>query len=638
MAVVRPCLKKIASLSGSKFEAPARPGAAVFGTWTCLTPRKLYLLSLALPALFLVACTGEGIPSLPQGLTATQAAPPATATNLPPLSAEGSTVIANAPDPAPNNEAIIDTVEVLLLESFPTRVNVRVKGKLPDGCVTIERISQERSGSTLTATIFTTRQPDAGCIAQLQAFEQVLPLDVSNLAPGAYTMTVRGSNSVSTTFQWSDDNPAPATATPEPLVSPSASPTRLPSPANGSIEGVVWADFCRLLVNGAPSAGCIPDGRGGYRADGTYNNGEARIVGVQVTLSRGGCTSLNASAVQTATDATGFYSFGNLEPGPYCIAIETQVEPNSSLLLPGTWTYPASGIGRTEVILGPGETKSANFGWDDQFDQIPPGPTACIDQAAYVTDVTIPDNTPVSPGEPFVKIWRIRNTGTCTWGANYALVFTGGEPMGGQGPTPMPQPVQPGGEIELSLALVGPATPGIYRGEWKLQNGSGMLFGSRGDYPFYVQVVVGGAATPTVLPAASIGGVVWEDFCHLPENGLPEGNCVLDSSSGIHRADGVFNSSESGLAGVQVKLSVGECPGNNFVFSTTTTGPDGTYRFDNLQAGPHCVSIDALAEPNASLLLPGAWTFPAVDKVSVTIIAGAEGSQSVDFGWDYQLK
>ncbi|GEM_PF-6543253 len=39
---------KISSLrlSGSKFEEPARPRAAVFGTWTCLTPRKLDLLSL----------------------------------------------------------------------------------------------------------------------------------------------------------------------------------------------------------------------------------------------------------------------------------------------------------------------------------------------------------------------------------------------------------------------------------------------------------------------------------------------------------------------------------------------------------------------------------------------------------------
>lgn len=594
------------------------------------------MVILALPALFLLACTGNGLSSGPAATAEAQA----TATTLPPIGAAGSTIIANAPDLTPNNEAIIGTVEVLLLESFPVQANVRVKGKLPDGCVTIERISQERSGNTFTAKIFTYRQPDAGCIAQLQAFEQILPLEISDLAPGAYTVTVSGANNVSTTFQLSGENSAPPTATPELLASPAASSTPLPIPASGSISGVVWADFCRLLANSAPSAGCIPNGQGGYRADGTYSNGEARIAGVQVALSRGGCVSANAYSWQTATDTTGFYTFGNLEPGPYCVAIETRVEPNLSLLLPGAWTYPAPGIGRTEVILGDGESKTADFGWDDQFDQSPPGPAACIDQAAYVADVTIPDNTPVAPGEPFVKIWRFRNIGTCTWGAGYALVFTGGEPMGGQGPTPLPQPVQPGDEIELSLALVGPPAPGVYRGEWKLQNGSGMLFGSRGNYPFYVQILVGGAATPTAPATLSIGGVVWEDFCSPPaQNGSPSGNCVpAGDGSGVYRADGVFNNGEHGLAGVQVKLSVGECPGNNFVFSTTPTGPDGGYRFDNLQAGPHCVSIDFLTEPNASLLLPGAWTFPASDTASITVIAGAEGSQSVDFGWDYQLR
>lgn len=598
------------------------------------------MVSFGLLILLLAACTGDGgLSLLSPGPAATEEVQ-ATATILPAIGDSGSTVIANAPEPAPHNEAVVDTVEVLLLEYFPVQANTRVRGKLPDGCVTIERISQERSGNTFTATIFTTRQPDAGCIAQLQAFEQVLPLDVSDLAPGTYTVTVRGANSVSTTFQLSGENPAPATATPETFPSPTASPSPLPVQANGSIGGVVWADFCRRLANGGPSAGCIPDGQGNYRADGTYNNGEARIVGVLVALSRGGCASANAYALQTTTDATGFYTFDNLEPGPYCIAIETQVEPNLSLLLPGAWTHPAPGIGRTEVILGAGENKTADFGWDDQFDQSPPGPVACVDQAAYVADVTIPDNTPIAPGAPFVKTWRIRNIGSCTWGSDYALIFTGGEPMGGQGPTPLPQPVQPGAEIELALALVGPSAPGVYRGEWKLQNGSGNLFGSRGTYPFYVQILVGGAAPPTPPAILSIGGVVWEDFCSPPaQNNAPSGNCILaGDGSGVYRADGMVNSGERGLAGVQVKLSVGECPGNNFVFSTATTDSEGQYSFDNLQTGPHCVSIDALAEPNASLLLPGTWTFPAPDTASTTVIAGAEGSQAVDFGWDYQLR
>jgi hypothetical protein len=254
-----------------------------------------------------------------------------------------------------------------------------------------------------------------------------------------------------------------------------------------------------------------------------------------------------------------------------------------------------------------------------------------------VADVSIPDNTQLAPGEPFVKTWRVRNSGTCVWGSDYALVFVNGEPMGGQAPVPLPQPVQPGNEVDLTISLVAPANTGVYRGEWKLQNSRGAQFGSRGNYPFYVQIVVGGPATPPLPAALSVSGMVWADDCRVLENGSPSAGCVPDGTGG-YRADGLFNNGEAGLAGVQVKLSVGACPGNNFVFTTTSTDAGGAYRFTDLQPGPHCVSIDTLTEPNASLLLPGDWTYPAPGVSSVTVIAEPGQSPSADFGWDYQLK
>ena len=43
------------------------------------------------------------------------------------------------------------------------------------------------------------------------------------------------------------------------------------------------------------------------------------------------------------------------------------------------------------------------------------GPGGCTLNASYVADVTVPDNTKYAPGKTFTKVWRLRNSGTCTW-------------------------------------------------------------------------------------------------------------------------------------------------------------------------------------------------------------------------------
>ena len=82
--------------------------------------------SLSLWLVLLTACTGSAeTPPTDQGA----GIPPLVATPLPPLGEAGSSIIADAPPSGPTNEAVIDTVEVLILESFPTQVNALVKGK-----------------------------------------------------------------------------------------------------------------------------------------------------------------------------------------------------------------------------------------------------------------------------------------------------------------------------------------------------------------------------------------------------------------------------------------------------------------------------------------------------------------------------
>src|SRR5690606_15189824 len=83
-----------------------------------------------------------------------------------------------------------------------------------------------------------------------------------------------------------------------------------------------------------------------------------------------------------------------------------------------------------------------------------PEPTAgCTDLATFVQDVTIPDGTVVRPGQAFTKTWRLRNDGTCTWTTAYAIVFTGGNAMGGPAAQALPVSVAPGGSVDISINL-----------------------------------------------------------------------------------------------------------------------------------------------------------------------------------------
>ena len=134
-----------------------------------------------------------------------------------------------------------------------------------------------------------------------------------------------------------------------------------------------------------------------------------------------------------------------------------------------------------------------------------PTPTGdCIDEATFVRDVTIPDNTHLSPGQHFVKTWRLRNSGTCTWSTDYALVFAGGDSMDGPAFVSLPGTVAPGNTVDLSVNLVAPTSSETYKGNWQLRNADGVLFGTddQANPGMWVQIVVGPTATPTPVITA----------------------------------------------------------------------------------------------------------------------------------------
>lgn len=119
----------------------------------------------------------------------------------------------------------------------------------------------------------------------------------------------------------------------------------------------------------------------------------------------------------------------------------------------------------------------------------PPGSTAC-DDSIFLSDVTIPDGTELSPGDTFTKTWRIQNNGTCTWNSDYAVIFVDGSILGATSPITLTvEAVPSGGVVDISVGMVAPETKGSYKGYWRMQNPSDLPFG----VIFYVEILVNGA-------------------------------------------------------------------------------------------------------------------------------------------------
>ncbi len=135
----------------------------------------------------------------------------------------------------------------------------------------------------------------------------------------------------------------------------------------------------------------------------------------------------------------------------------------------------------------------------------------CIDGMAFVVDLNFDDRNmtapPVmAPGQNFVKSWRIRNSGTCTWATDYQLVYVNGnrsEASMSAAALPLGREVQPGDTIDLSLSLVAPTTYGVFQGFFQLRDNTGKLFGEVIWVGIQVPNPNPPPATPTPPPAPS---------------------------------------------------------------------------------------------------------------------------------------
>jgi inhibitor of cysteine peptidase len=544
-----------------------------------------------------------------------------------PAPAETPSATADSGD-AETPAALVEEIEVLMLESFPVQVNVIASGNLPDGCTSLNEPTPRREGNTFVVNLTTTRV-DEICTQALVPFDKVIPLEVEGLPAGTYTVSVNG---LTETFTLDVDNVA------------QEEPTDTPSGTDGGgINGVVWHDLCAVAGGeggepAVPSDGCVALDDGSYQANGVLEAEEPGIEDVVVELGEGACP---ASGLETVTtNGDGAFAFTGLSAGTYCVTVDALQEENSEILIPGDWTSPSTeeGAAMVEVNVTDGEISSdINFGWDYQFlpEAEGEGSSAekdCTDSATFVADLTVQDNEVLPPGFVFTKTWRLQNNGTCVWNSDYDLVFVGGDQMSAPDEIPLAQDVAENGIIDLSVLMVAPELNGTYRGNWMVQNELGDRFGI--PEAFWLQIVVESAIPEE---GGYINGLVWSDVCTVGEDDTASAGCV-EAEEGGFRADGDLAGDEPRIEGVTVALGAGACP-TSTITTTDVTGEDGRYSFTGLDAGTYCVFIDELAAANEAILIPGQWTVPEVGVETASITVDVEDSvpvSGVNFGWDYQ--
>ena len=167
---------------------------------------KLTLLVLLLLAL--VACTPSGGSEPVASDEPTTETPTETPDMDESVSSDDPTATPSEgkPDTAENiiiGDAMVESIDVMILESFPVQVSVHVTGYLGDGCTTLGDITTTQEGETFSVHISTQRPADMMCTQQLVGFEENVMLDVAGLPAGTYMVDVNG---VINTFTLDMDN------------------------------------------------------------------------------------------------------------------------------------------------------------------------------------------------------------------------------------------------------------------------------------------------------------------------------------------------------------------------------------------------------------------------------------------------
>lgn len=126
---------------------------------------------------------------------------------------------------------------------------------------------------------------------------------------------------------------------------------------------------------------------------------------------------------------------------------------------------------------------------------------------AFVEDVTVPDGFPLAPSTQFIKIWKLKNTGTSTIPRTCTLKYVGGENFGmsvnnlEERNVKLSKDVGPGEEFNVSVSLRTPDEVGrSCVGYWRMAKPDGETFGHR----LWTEIKVVDAERESSLSSSSV--------------------------------------------------------------------------------------------------------------------------------------
>lgn len=113
---------------------------------------------------------------------------------------------------------------------------------------------------------------------------------------------------------------------------------------------------------------------------------------------------------------------------------------------------------------------------DGDSPAVPTQDPNCTNDLVFLQDLSIPDGTQLAPGKDTVKEWKVRNSGTCNWNADYTINRIDGDDIGIAATQPL-APTRNGTETIIRLSFTTPLEPGRYKSTWRAHSPKGTAFG-----------------------------------------------------------------------------------------------------------------------------------------------------------------